>query len=384
MAKGRIPVPEALRYSMLLADALRKIHESGQAHGAVSPSCIALNRAGLDLLPALGSMGLVTAYTAPEVVQGKPADSRSDIFSFGAILYEMLTGRAPFQGDSPAALAAAIMNSAPPPSGSPAVDRLVASCIAKDPAARWQRVQKLLLELKLLSVAVRRSEPPSAARPQADLAIRAEMQQIESRLTGRLAKCEQSLEAVNEHLARMEQLLQATVDRSEKLATAADTARQESAAARQESAAAWQESAAARQESATARQESTAAQQESAAARQESTAARQESTTSRQESAAARQESAAARQESTAARQEAATARQESATARQESATLRESVSEDLGLFERSLKSHAATIESVRTAMAQTDDLVERVVEALESLQSVVLDHSDERVLTLS
>ena len=108
MAKGRIPVPEALRYSMLLAEALRKIHESGQAHGAVSPSCIALNRAGLDLLPALGSMGFVTPYTAPEVVQGKPADSRSDIFSFGAILYEMLTGRAPFQADSPAALAAAI------------------------------------------------------------------------------------------------------------------------------------------------------------------------------------------------------------------------------------------------------------------------------------
>jgi serine/threonine protein kinase len=293
LAKGRIPVPEALRYSMLLAEALRKIHESGQAHGAVSPSCIALNRAGLDLLPALGSMGFVTPYTAPEVVQGKPADSRSDIFSFGAILYEMLTGRAPFQADSPAALAAAIMNSAPPPSGSPAVDRLVASCIAKDPAARWQRVQKLLLELKLLSVAVRRSETPSAPRPQADPAIRAEMQQIELRLTGRLAKCEQSLDAVNERLARMEQLLQTTVDRSGRLETAADTVRQESA-------------------------------------------------------------------------------------------TLRDSVSEDLGLFERSLKSQAATIESVRTAMAQTDDLVERVVEALESLQSVVLDHSDERALALS
>jgi serine/threonine protein kinase len=294
MAKGRIPVPEALRYSMILAEALRKIHESGQAHGAVSPSCIAISRTGLDLLPALGSMGFVTPYTAPEVVQDKPADSRSDIFSFGAILYEMLTGRAPFQGDSSAALAAAIMNSAPPPSGSPAVDRLVASCIAKDPAARWSRIQKVLLELKLLAVSVRRSESP-AARPPADPgpALRAEMQQIESQLTGRLAQCERTLEAVHERLNRMEQLLQPTVDRAERLEHAVEGARQDAA-------------------------------------------------------------------------------------------TLRDTVSEDLGAFERSLKSQTASIESVRTAMAQTDDLVERVVEALESLQSVVLDHSDDRSMTLN
>src|SRR5580693_4636937 len=123
MAKGRIPVPEAMRYSLTLAEALRKVHDSGQVHGAMSPSCIALNRTGLDLLPALGSTGLVSPYTAPEVVQGKPADSRSDIFSFGTILYEVLTGHAAFQGDTPEALTDAIMTSAPPPSGSPALDR---------------------------------------------------------------------------------------------------------------------------------------------------------------------------------------------------------------------------------------------------------------------
>jgi methyl-accepting chemotaxis protein len=287
MAQGRIPVPLALRYSMILAEALRKIHASGQAHGAVSPACIAITQTGLDLLPASGSMGCVTPYTAPEAVQGKPADSRSDIFSLGAILYELLTGRAAFQGDSAEALAAAILNSAPAPSGSPAVDRLVAGCIAKDPAARWPRVQRLLLELKLLGVAVRRSES-APVHQQADAALRAALAEVESRLTGRLERFEQSLEEVKERLARIELLLQTTVDRAGLLEHAVDSALEDTA-------------------------------------------------------------------------------------------TLRENVSGDLGLLDRSLKSQAATIESVRTAAAQTDDLVEHVVEALESLQSVVLDHSDDR-----
>jgi len=290
MAKGRIPVSEALRYSMMLADALRRVHDSGQAHGAVSPSCVALNRAGLELLPANDAES-ITPYTAPEVVQSKLADSRSDIFSFGAVLYEMLTGRAPFQGDSPEALAAAIMNSAPPPSGSPAVDRLVAGCMAKDPAARFPKMQKLVLELKLLLVAVRRSE--SAPRPQPDPLLRAEMQQIEARLSGRLSSCEQSLAAIHERLDRMEQLLNATVERAGRI-------------------------------------------------------------------------------------------EQEVATCRQDGASLRETISEDLANLDRALHAQAASIESVRTAMAQTDDLVERVVEALDSLQSVVLDHSEDRNLALS
>ena len=287
MAQGRIPVPEALRYSMILADSLRKIHASGQAHGSVSPACIAITCTGLELLPASGNMGVVTPYTAPEVVQGKPADSRSDIFSLGAILYELLTGRAAFQGDSPDALADAIMNSAPVPSGSPAVDRLVAGCIAKDTDARWPRVQRLLLELKLLAASVRRGES-APVRQQADSVLRAAMQEVESRLAARLERCEQSLEEVNERLARLEQLLQTTVERAGLLEHAVDSALQDTA-------------------------------------------------------------------------------------------TLRETVSGNLSLFDRSLKLQAATIESVRTAAAQTDDLVEHVVEALESLQSVVLDHSDDR-----
>jgi hypothetical protein len=290
MAQGRIPVLEALNYSMILAEALRKIHASGQAHGAVSPVSIAINSTGLDLIPALGNMGFVTPYTAPEVVQGRPADLRSDIFSMGAILYELLTGRAPFEGDSPEALAAAIMNSPPAPSGSPAVDRLVAGCIAKDPAARFPHMQRLLLELKLLAVEVRRRES-APARQQADSAIRAEMQEIASRLAGRLASCEQSLEAVHERLARIDLLLQTTVERAGLLEHAVDSTLQDTA-------------------------------------------------------------------------------------------TLRATVSGNLSEFDRSLESQTAAIESVRTAVAQTDSMVERLVEALESLQRP--DHPDDRGVAAS
>jgi serine/threonine protein kinase len=233
-------------------------------------------------------MESVTPYMAPEVVQGNPADARSDIFSLGAVLYELLTGRPPFQGDSPDAVATAILSATPAPTGSPAVDRVVASCIAKDPAARFPRVQKLILELKLLAVSVRRSESAASFRQQADAAIRAEMQQIESRLAGRLEHCEQSLETAHERLARIELLLQTTAERAGLLEHAVDSNLHDTAA-------------------------------------------------------------------------------------------LRESLSGNLSEFDHTLKAQAVSIESVRTATAQTDDLVERVVEALESLQSVVLDNSDDR-----
>ena len=293
MAQGRIPVAEALRYAMILADTLRKIHDTGCAHGAVTPACLALTRNGLELLPALGSTGNITPYTAPEILQDRPADSRSDIYSFGAILYEMLTGRAAFQGDTPEALTAAIMNSAPAPSGSPAVDRMVANCLAKDPAARWQRVQKLLLELKLLSVAVRRTEAQGAGKREPDPILRAEIQQLEARMTERLTRCEQGMTSVNEKLAGVEAAVKTAGTHIERLSATIETALHEVA-------------------------------------------------------------------------------------------SLRTAMNEDVMEFERGLKAQAATIESARTAMAQTDDLVERVVEALESLQSVVLEHSDDHALAVN
>src|ERR1035438_9430815 len=113
LSQGRIPVAEALRSSMLLADALRKLHEGGGTHGAVSPATVHLTATGLELMPA-PPMDEATAYQSPEVLHGGPADARSDIFSFGAVVYEMLSGKRAFEGRERGAMA---------PSGSPAVDR---------------------------------------------------------------------------------------------------------------------------------------------------------------------------------------------------------------------------------------------------------------------
>jgi len=343
MAHGRIPVPEALRYGMILAEAVRKVHDTGQVHGTISPGSIAITRTGLELLPALGLAGSITPYTAPEVVQGRAADSRSDIFAFGAIIYEMLTGRPAFSGEGEA-LAAALTTAAPAPSGSPAVDRLVAGCVAKDPAARWQRMQKLLLELKLLAVAVQRAESPAPARREVvdpGPALRAELQQVESRLAARLDSSDAAVAAVNGRLARIEQAVQ------------------ESSASL------------GRIEQAMLERIAQVERNANEALTRMDKAGSERVTRVEQALGAAGGD----RME----RMERAVD-----SIRRDAATLRESVSEDLAMFDKSLKSQTSSIESARTAMAQTDDLVERVVEALESLQSVVLEHSDERAVGVS
>ena len=319
MAVGRIPVPEALRYAMILADALRKIHESGHVHGAVSPACVSLGRGGLELMPALGSAGEVTPYTAPEVVEGRPADSRSDIFSFGAILYEMLTGRPTFKGDTPETLATAITTSVPAPSGSPSVDRLVGTCLAKNPAQRLQRIQKLTLELKLLSVAVRRAETQIAPRRD-DSPTRTDVEQLETRLAVRIAAVEQGVASIIDRIAAIEPAL---------------------AAGKQE----------------------LKAVEERAGVRLGSIEERIGSLERSVEAAAGLGE-----------RME-----QSIAAARQEAVRLRSEVAGDLQAIDKTIKAQAAQIDSARTALAQTDDLVERVVEALESLQTIVLEHTEER-----
>src|ERR1039458_1777726 len=93
-------------------------------------------------------------YMSPEQVEAKELDARSDIFSFGSVLYEMLTGRAAFQGRSQLSVASAILEKDPEPMSMlqpmtpPALDRTVRKCLAKDPEDRWQTARDLLLELK--------------------------------------------------------------------------------------------------------------------------------------------------------------------------------------------------------------------------------------------
>jgi hypothetical protein len=326
LAQGKIPAPEAGRYALILAEALRKIHDAGRVHGGVSPASIVLTGSGLELLAAAPTTGTITPYTAPELLQGHAADAGSDIFAFGAVVYEMFSGRRAFEGDGAAALSAAINTATPPSCGIPAADRLIGNCLAKDPAARWQRVQKILLELKLLTVFARRAEAPASVRREhADAAaLRAEMQQLEGRVAARLQACETTVAEIHQA---------ATELRSQLGAVDAQFA-------------------------------ATRAQQVSAyEGLLEAAEARIAARVGRDSEAA---------DERVGRLEQALDAAHKSTTA------LHESVSEDFLAFEQGLKSQAAAIESARTAMAQTDDLVERVVEALELLQSAVLEpHED-------
>jgi serine/threonine protein kinase len=126
-------------------------------------------------LPPL-SHGEVTPYTAPEVVAGAASDVLSDIFSFGAVVYEMLAGRRAFDDDSPEALAQAIAESQPPACGSAALNRLVHTCLAKDRGSRFQRMDKILVELKLVATATRSGQMPAMSRwEMADAQLRSEV-----------------------------------------------------------------------------------------------------------------------------------------------------------------------------------------------------------------
>jgi hypothetical protein len=367
MAEGKIPVSEALHYAMILAEALRKLHDAGKAHGGVTPSSIILSGTGVELIPSLGPLATVTPYAAPEVLQGETADSRSDIFSFGAIVFEMLTGRRAFDGENQSELKLALSNAAPPPSGSPSVDRLVTACVAKAPSARWQRMQKIILELKLLTVAARRAETPPPARGAAESALRAEIQQLEGRLSARLANYEkttaamqktaaESVEDFKEHIAGIHMQLAALQDRP-----VPEPVNVEALAQQIQGRLEGTIAAVAQQLGETVE-----------AANQRHSAQVQEALGSTKRELAAQ-----ATETAEAVNQRVSGAEQNMEEIRKHFATLQENVAGDLHDFEKTLKVQGVAIDSARTAMAQTDDLVERVVEALELLQSSMIDQHE-------
>ncbi len=154
---------EALRYAIDIGTALNNAHAQGLAHGMVSPQTILICDAGAVLLKPLYSESIEPGYRAPEQVLGKPPDARSDIFAFGAFLYELASGEAPFQGLG-LALNTAILEREPPPLPPelgihPAMEKVIAQCLAKDPAKRRQRIQTAVSELNLL-----RALPPNWPR----------------------------------------------------------------------------------------------------------------------------------------------------------------------------------------------------------------------------
>jgi Tol biopolymer transport system component/predicted Ser/Thr protein kinase len=187
LAKGVLALDQTLRYGIEIADALDKAHRQGIVHRDLKPSNVMLTKAGVKLLdfglakaiapgesmksgltslptiagsPNLTQEGTILGtfqYMAPEQLEGKDADARTDIFAFGAVLYEMATGRKAFSGSSQASLITAIMSSEPTPISSiqpmspAALDRVVKTCLAKDPEDRWQSAQDARKELKWIA-----------------------------------------------------------------------------------------------------------------------------------------------------------------------------------------------------------------------------------------
>jgi Tol biopolymer transport system component len=179
LEKGALPLDEALRIAIEIADALDKAHRQGVVHRDLKPSNVMLTKSGAKLLdfglaklrqetqqaPTLSGLPTnadVTAkgtilgtlqYMAPEQLEGEEADARTDIFTFGVLLYEMITGQKAFTGKSQASLMAAILEHDPPamttvqPPAPAVLDRFVRVCLAKDSKDRWQTARELQREL---------------------------------------------------------------------------------------------------------------------------------------------------------------------------------------------------------------------------------------------
>ena len=186
-SKGALPLDQALQYAIQIADALDKAHRKGIVHRDLKPSNVMLTKQGVKLLDfglaklqpagAVGGMSLAATvsspltgegailgtlhYMAPEQVEGKETDARSDIFSFGALVYEMATGKRAFEGKSAASVMAAILDREPPKMSSlqpltpPALDHVVSRCLAKDPDERWQAAGDVMRELRWITEAPR-------------------------------------------------------------------------------------------------------------------------------------------------------------------------------------------------------------------------------------
>jgi Tol biopolymer transport system component len=180
LERGALGLTEGLKLGLEIADALDKAHRHGVVHRDLKPSNVMLTPSGTKLLDfglakfKVGAAGLTAQptrtdlttpgamigtlqYMAPEQLEGIEADARTDIFAFGVLLHEMVTGKRAFVGKSQVLLISAIATSQPPPvskiepAASPALDHVVQTCLAKDPADRWQTARDLLAELEWIA-----------------------------------------------------------------------------------------------------------------------------------------------------------------------------------------------------------------------------------------
>ena len=172
LAREPMSTEEAVRCAIGIGAALHKIHSRGLVHGALSPYCVAVDTGGPRILEPTPSPEDCAAYRSPEQVRGEEPDVRSDVFAYGALVYEIACGKRAFPGDG-AELSQRILLQPPLPlpAGSPiltAVEGVIAGCLQKDPAHRRQRVQNAVTELKLAA----RNLPRTGEAPRRGPALR--------------------------------------------------------------------------------------------------------------------------------------------------------------------------------------------------------------------
>jgi serine/threonine protein kinase len=193
LERGPLPIERVLDVALQIAAALETSHRMGLVHRDLKPANIMVTTSGVKLLDfglvrfapsaaqssretisdALTTQGTLLGtvqYMSPEQVEGREADARSDLFSVGAVIYEMITGRRAFSGDTQASLIGAILKDDAPsllavqPAVPSDLDRLIHSCLVKNPDDRWQSAHDLRLELGWIADKLRRPDATSPVR----------------------------------------------------------------------------------------------------------------------------------------------------------------------------------------------------------------------------
>ncbi len=194
LQRGRLDVEDALRIALQIADALEAAHEQGIVHRDLKPANVKITpdekvkvldfglAKAMETAPAAGNLttsptlsmmatqaGLIlgtAAYMSPEQAKGFQADQRSDVFAFGSVLYEMLTGRQAFQGDTVSEVLASVLVREPdlaalPANLNPRLVELVKRCLEKNPKRRWQAIGDVRAELETIAAAPRAVPAPA-------------------------------------------------------------------------------------------------------------------------------------------------------------------------------------------------------------------------------
>jgi len=199
LSRGPLPIDQAVRLAIQIADALAAAHTHGIVHRDLKPANIMLTKSGVKLLdfglalfqpgsagqrrdasgPStdIGLLAGTLPYISPEQLEGREPDTRADMFSFGAVLFEIVTGRRMFGGTTDASVIPAIL-STPPPAGQikpPTLDYVIRTCVARDPEDRWATMHDVRLQLQWIGEqglsAVGEPSPVTGNRPRWQRAI---------------------------------------------------------------------------------------------------------------------------------------------------------------------------------------------------------------------